>query len=56
MDNAYNSTVTVRALNGPKTTGPFIRAHLAQCMQELGYKSCDADFDLLMKSELRPED
>ena len=31
-------------------------AHFAQYVQELGYKSCDADSDLWLKPEFRPGD
>ena len=35
---------------------PHLGFHLAQCMQKSGYCSCDADPDLWIKSEHRPED
>ena len=45
-DVAGKSANTVKALFELKFTGEFFRAHLAQCMQELGYESCKADLDL----------
>ena len=42
-DNADKSAIIVRVLYGLKSTGDSFRAHLVKCMQELGYKSCDAD-------------
>ena len=51
-----NVAITVRALYSLKSAGASFRAHLAQCMQELGYQSCNADPDLWMKAELIPED
>ena len=44
------SDVIVRALYWLKSVGVSFRAHLEQCMQELGYCSCDADPDLWMKA------
>ena len=45
-DSAGKSVMIVRALYGLKSAGASFRAHLAQCMQELGYQSCDTDPDL----------
>ena len=39
-----------------KRAGALFRAHLTQCMQELGYELCKVDPDLWMKLERRPED
>ena len=55
-DNTGKSAMIVRALYGFKNAGALFRAHLAQCMQELGYCPCDADPDLWMKAEYKPED
>ena len=55
-DNAGKSATIVRALYGLKCTGASFRAHLAECMGKLGYQSCDADPNLWMKAEYRPED
>ena len=55
-DNAGKSAIIVRVLYGLKRAGCSFRAHLAQCIKELGNKSCDADPDLSVKSEYRPED
>ena len=42
----------VRALYGLKSSGAAFRAHLADCMRHMGYKSCMADPDLWMKEEV----
>ena len=44
-DDASKSAIIVRALYSLNNTCASFRAHLAY-MQELGYKSCDADPDL----------
>ena len=46
----------VRALYGLKSSGTALRSHLARCMESLGYESCKADPDLLLKWEIRPDD
>ena len=46
-NNAGKSPIIVRALYGQKSVRASFRAHLAQCMQELGCHSCDADPDKL---------
>ena len=55
-DDAGKLAIIVRALYGLKGAGASFRAHLAQCMWELGYSSCHADPDLWMKAQFRPED
>ena len=50
-DNAGKSAVGVRVLYGLKSVGASFRAHLAQCKQELGYCSCDADPDPWMQAQ-----
>ena len=45
-DNTGKSALIVRAFYGLKGTDASLRAHFAQCMQELGCKSCKADPDL----------
>ena len=45
-DDAGKSAIIVRALHALKSAGVSFRAHLAQCMQELEYCSCNADPDL----------
>lgn len=47
--------ILVRAAYGLKSSGAAFRNHLADCMRFLGYKSCEADPDLWMKKELKPE-
>ena len=42
----------VRALYGLKSSGAAFRAHLADCMRHMGYKSHMADPDLWMREEL----
>ena len=54
--NADKFVIIVRAKYSLKSTGASFRAHLAQCKQALGYKSCDADPDLWMKPEFKPYD
>ena len=46
----------VRALYGLNSAGAAFHAHLAKCMQGLGYEPCLADPDLWMKPEVRPDD
>ena len=55
-DNAGKSAIIVGATYGLKSKGAFFQSHLAQFMQKLEYKSCDADPDLLMKADYRQED
>ena len=45
--------IIVRALYGLKSSGAAFRAHLCECMEALGYKSCLADPDLWYKSQTR---
>ena len=45
-DDAGKSAVIVRASYGLKSAGASFRAHLAQCMQELEYCSCNPDPNL----------
>ena len=45
-DDAGKSAIIVRALYSLKNAGASFRAHLAQCMQEQGCKSCDVYPDL----------
>ena len=41
--DAGKSTIIVRAMCGLKSAGASFRAHIEQCMWELGYVSCKAD-------------
>ena len=43
--------IVVQALYGLKSSGAAFRAHLAGCMQEMGYRSCPADTDLWLKEQ-----
>ena len=45
--------IIVRALYGLKSSGAAFRAHLCECMEALGYKSCLADPDLWYKAQTR---
>ena len=45
--------IIVRALYGLKSSGAAFRNHLAECMYNLGYKSCLADPDLWFKPEAK---
>jgi hypothetical protein len=47
--------IIVRALYGLKSSGAAFRNHLAECMYNLGYKSCLADPDLWYKPEAKPD-
>jgi hypothetical protein len=47
--NAGKSAIIVHALYGLKSTGAAFHAHLADCMQHLGYISCPTDPDLWYK-------
>ena len=55
-DDGGKSAIIVRAIYGLKSADASFREHHAQYMQKLGYQSCDADLDLWMKAEYRPED
>ena len=50
-DDAGKSAIIVRALYGLKSADVVFRAHHAQCIQELGYKSCDAHLYLWMSED-----
>ena len=54
--DAGKRAVIVRALYGLKSAGAAFRAHLAQCMRDMGYTSCRADPDLWYKPMTRPHD
>mmetsp|Transcript_37601 Transcript_37601/g.53010 ORF Transcript_37601/g.53010 Transcript_37601/m.53010 type:complete len:1380 (-) Transcript_37601:246-4385(-) len=54
--DAGRIAIVKRALYGLKSSGASFRNHLADCMRELGYKPCQADPDLWLKPEVRPED
>ena len=55
-DDAGKSVVIVRELYRLKSANASFMAHFTHCMWELGYHSCDADPDLWMKAQYRPED
>ena len=55
-DDAGESAIFVRALYSLNSAGASFRTHLAQCMHELGYYTCDADPDLWTKAENSSED
>ena len=55
-DDAGKSAINVRVLHSLKSACASFMAHLPQCMLEFGYQSCDADHDLCMKTEHKPED
>ena len=54
--DTIKTAVLVRSLYGLKSAGAAFRSHLARCMESLGYESCKADPDLLVKPEFRTED
>jgi hypothetical protein len=47
--DAGKKAIVVRALYGLKSAGASFRNHMADCMENLGYKPCEADPDLWMK-------
>ena len=55
-DDTGKSAIVVRASYGLKSVGASFMACLAQYMWELGYVSFNADWDLWVKPEYRPED
>jgi hypothetical protein len=52
--DAGKSANIVRTLYGLKSAGAAFHAHLADCMQHLGYTSCPADPDLWYKEVKQP--
>ena len=54
--DARKTAVIVRALYGLKLAEAAFWSQLTKCMESLGYQSCNADPDLWLKSEIRPED
>ena len=54
-DDADKSAIIVRVLYRLMSSGSSYRAHVAQCIWELGYCFCNANFDLWMKAQYRPE-
>ena len=46
MGDAGKSVIMVRVLYRLKRTDALFRAHLAHCMQESWYESCNADLNL----------
>jgi hypothetical protein len=54
--DAGKRAIIVRSLYGLKSAGASYRNLMADCMRTMGYKPCQADADLWMKAEVRPED
>ena len=54
--DAGRTAIVTRALYGLKSAGASFRNHLADCMRTQGYKPCQADPDLWMRAETRPDD
>ncbi len=52
--DAGKSAIIVRTLYGLKSAGAAFHAHLAICMQHLGYTSCPANLDLWYKEVKQP--
>ena len=50
------TAVIVSVLYGLKSAGTAFGSHLARCMESLGNESCNADPNLLLKPEIRPDD
>ena len=48
-ENKGKKAIVKRALYGMKSSGGDFRNHLRDCMGHMGYKSCLADADLLMR-------
>ena len=55
-EDAGSKAIVVRSLYGLKSSGAAFRAHLGECMSDLGYHPCLADPDLWIKAEIRPDD
>ena len=47
--------IIVRAAYGLKSAGADFRNHLRNCMEHLGYESCESDPDVWMRSENRTD-
>ena len=47
--------ITVRAAYGFKSAGSDFRNHLRDCMEHLGYESCNVDPDVWMRSATRAD-
>jgi hypothetical protein len=54
--NCGKVAIIVGALHCLKSSGASFRNHLADCMRELGHKSCKANADVWFKAETRPVD
>ena len=50
-DNCGRKAIVVQALYGLKSSSDAFRAHLAGCMQEMGYCSCPTEPDLCLKEQ-----
>ena len=48
-------SIIVRANYGLNYSGADLRNHLHDCMEHLGYESCKADLDVLMRSATRTD-
>eukprot|EP00978_Attheya_sp_CCMP212_P047560 scaffold422021_cov106-Attheya_sp.AAC.1 len=51
-----SKAILVRALYGLCSAGVAFRNHMADCMDNLGFKSCLADQDVWMRAAARPDD
>ena len=49
--DAGKTEVIVRALYALKSTGATFKSHFARCIESLGYQSCKAKPDFLLKSD-----
>ena len=54
--DAKKTAVICRDFYGLKSAGAAFRSNLANFMESLVYQSCEADPDLWLKPEIRPED
>ena len=55
-ENKGRKAIIVRVLCGLHSAGASFRHHLADCIEQLGYKSCLEDLDLWIKKGVRPSD
>jgi hypothetical protein len=55
-NDAGRRAIIVQALCGLKCAGAAFQAHSASFMHQMGYTSCKADPNLLLKAETRPDD
>ena len=55
-NDAIKTAVIVRALYGLQSSRAAFRSYLTRCMESWDYQFCEADPDLWLISEIKPED